>query len=146
MSSAVMIPAGMTFLAVFMIVMVASDIGIEKQFAGKQGIYCFIAEAGDAAVKPDTCIGKSYLCTAADPAADQSIDTQIGKHPSQCTVTASVGIPYFGRNDSSVFCCVDLELFGMAEVLKDSSVFISYCNFHGSMTPYISFLIFDFLH
>ena len=59
-------------------------------------------------------------------------------------VTASVRVRNLGRNDLTVLYCVDLKLLGVSEVLKDLSVFISYCNFHNINLHFIIF--FDLSH
>ena len=45
-------------------------------------------------------------------------------------MTASIRVRDLGGNDLTVLYRVDLKLLGMSEVLKNLSVFISYCNFH----------------
>ena len=45
-------------------------------------------------------------------------------------MTAAVSIDHFAIDDFSVLGGINLKLFGMAEVLEDLSVLISYCNLH----------------
>ena len=113
-----------------MVVVVARYVGIKSERAVKQRIGCGIAIPADSAVKLDTCHSKCHLCTTADPSANKCINTQRGKKSCKRSVTAAVGIDYFTVYDFSVFCGINLKLLGVTKVLKDLSVFVSYCNFH----------------
>ena len=130
MRSAAVTTAGVSFFAVIVIVMIASDLGVEVQFICKQSIYRLVARAADTAEKLNARTLKSHLSTAANPAADQYRYVLLREKSHKCTVTVSVRIHYLGRNDLTVLYRVDLKLLGMSEVLKDLSVIISYCNFY----------------
>ena len=49
---------------------------------------------------------------------------------SQCAVTASIGIDYFGTYNLAICNVIDLECFCVSKVLKNFSIFISNCNLH----------------
>ena len=70
-AAAAVVAAGMAFAV--MIVVIAANIGIKAQGAGKQICNCSICVATAAAVQSDACLLKCRLSTAADTAADQNI-------------------------------------------------------------------------
>lgn len=112
------------------VVMITPDIGVEIQLTCCQCFCCCISAAGNTTVKPDTRIAECHLRTATDAAADQGIHLQGAQNTCQCTMAAAVCVYHFGRYNFSVFHIVDFELFGVAEVLKYTSVFISDCDSH----------------
>ena len=135
--TATVVVAGVTFtvmvvmvVMVVVIVVVALYVEVKSERSAEQRSGCGIAIPTDSAVKLDACLGKRHLCAAADAAANKCINTERGKKSCKSSVTAAVGIDYFTIYDFSVFCGINLKLLGMAEVLKDMSVFVSYCNFH----------------
>lgn len=123
------------------VVMIAPDIGVEVQLACCQCFCCCISVAGNTTVKPDTRIAECHLRTAANTAADQGIHLQGAQNACQRTMTAAIGVHDFRRNDSSIFHIVDFKLFGVTEVLKDFSGFVSDCDSHNI----ISFRLFVYL-
>ena len=126
--AAAVVAAAMTFAVVS--VMIALYVGIKSKRTVKQCFNCCITGAARTAVKLDACLVKCDLCTAADASANKCVNTKRGKELRKCSMTAAVSIYYFTVYDFSVFCGINLKLLGMAEVLKDMSVFVSYCNFH----------------
>ena len=52
----------------------------------------------------------------------------------QRTMAAAARIHNLRRNDISIFHIIDFELFGVAEVLKYTSVFVSYCDSHNMIS------------
>ena len=126
--SAAVISAGM--LLSMMVVVVALYVGIKSKRTAKQCFDCGIRRATNTAVKFDSCLCQCHLCSAADAAANKSINTERRKKSCQCSVTATIGVNHFTIYNFSAFYCVNPKLLGMTEVLKDLSVFISYCNFH----------------
>ena len=121
MRSAAVTAAGVSFFAVLVIVMIASDLGVEVQFICKQSIYRLVARAADTAEKLNARTRKSHLRTASNAATDQNRHTLLRKESRKCSVTASVCIHDLGRNDLTVLYRVDLKLLGMSEVLKKLS-------------------------
>ena len=126
--SAAVISAGM--LLSMMVVVVALYVGIKSKRTAEQCFDCGIRRATNTAVKLDSCLCQCHLCATADAAANKCVNAERGKKSCKCSVTATVGIHYFAAYNFSVLCVINLKLFGMAEVLKDLSVFVSYCNFY----------------
>ena len=96
----------------------------------------FICIACHTAIQLDSCRCQCHLCTAADAAANQRVNTVFRQETCQCTVTAAVG-----RNNSSVLhravlYIVNLKCFRVSEVLKNLSVFIRYCDSH-CLSPFL---------
>ena len=126
--SATVISAGMPLTV--LVVVVARYVGIKSKRTAKQCFDCGVRGAADTAVKLDSCLCQCHLCATADAAANKSINTKRRKKSCQCSVTATIGVNHFTIYNFSAFYCVNLKLLGVAEVLKNLSVFISYCNFH----------------
>lgn len=89
MASTAVITTGVT--ASLMIVMIAADIRIITQAAGKKSCNCVIRISAAAAVKPDACLRQCILSAAADAAADQRVHTVPGQETGQRAVVAAVG-------------------------------------------------------
>ena len=117
-------------LAVVMVVVIAFGFGVIVQAVGEEGRYSFVCITVDAAVQLDACLSKCRLRTAPDAAANEDVCLQCRKKSCQGTVSAAVGIYNFCIYDLAVLYLIELKLCGVTEVLKDLSVFISYCNFH----------------
>ena len=124
-----MVAAGVAFTVV-MVVVIALDIGIKFQGAGKHRLHRGIRIAGHAAEQPDTGLCQCHLRAAANTAADQNVHIQSVQNPCQCAVTAAAGVYHRGGNDLVVRHLVDLELLGVTKVLEDLTVLIGNCNFH----------------
>ena len=122
MASTAVITTGVT--ASLMIVMIAADIRIITQAAGKKSCNCVIRISAAAAVKPDACLRQCVLSAATDAAADQSIDSVLNQKAGKSAMTAAIGIDHFCIGDRSVFHFINLKLFGVSEMLKNFSVFI----------------------
>ena len=110
--------------------MVASRIRIIFQTACGQCLRRGIRAAGHTGIQPDPGFRQRHLSTAADPAADQGIRLGCLQETGQCAVTASVGIYNLFPDNGSVFHIIQFELFGVAKVLEDFSLFIRYCDSH----------------
>lgn len=134
MASTAVITTGVT--ASLMIVMIAADIRIITQAAGKKSCNCVIRISVAAAVKPDACLRQCVLSAAADAAADQSIDSVLNQKAGKSAMTAAIGIDHFCIGDRSVFHFINLKLFGVSEMLKNFSVFISNCDFHNVLVSF----------
>jgi hypothetical protein len=130
MRSAAVTTTGVSFFTMFVVVVIASNLGIEVQLIRKQCVNRIVTRTADTAEKLNARTRKSHLRTASNAATDQNRHTLLRKESRKCSVTASVCIHDLGRNDLTVLYRVDLKLLGMSEVLKNLSVFISYCNFH----------------
>ena len=114
MLAAAVVTAGVTFLAVLVVMVVTVNIGIVAQISVEQCAHRRISVSADTAVELDACFGQSRLCTAADATANQSVHAVLHQEACQCAVTAAVGINNFRMNDFAVRSFIKLELFGDA--------------------------------
>ena len=138
MIAAAVVTADVTSFAVRMVMVVTVNIGIVVQTSAEQCVHRCVSVPADTAVELDTRLGQSCLRTAADASANQSVHTVLHQEACQCTVTAAVGVNDFRMSDFAVRSFINLELFSVAEMLKNLTVFIGNCNFHNG----ISFTIF----
>ena len=134
MLTAAVITAGVTSLAVLMVMVVTVNIGIVAQISAEQCTHCCVSVPTDTAVELDARFGQSRLCTAADASANQSVHSVLHQKACQCTVTAAVGINNFRMNNLAVRSFIKLELFCVTEMLKNLTVFIGNCNFHNGFS------------
>ena len=138
MIAAAVVTAGVTSFAVRMVMVVTVNIGIVAQISAEQCAHRCVSVPADTAVELDARFGQSCLRTAADASANQSVHAVLHQEACQCAVTAAVGVNDFRMSDFAVHSFIKLELLGVAEMLKDLTVFIGNCNFHNR----ISFAIF----
>jgi len=130
MCAAAVITTVVFAVAVFMVMMVASDIWVIAKTVHKQSFHCCITGAAYTAIEFDACICKSCLCTAAYSAADKNISTDNFQKTSQSTMSLTICVNHFGRYNFVAFNFINFELRCMTKVLEHLSVFISNCNFH----------------
>ena len=123
--------AGMTAFAMLMVMMIAADIGVIAKAAGKQRVHRCIRFTGNPAVELDARFRQSDLCAAAYAAADQDVYALLHQKTCQCAVTAAICIDDFRGDDAAIRHVIELELLGVTKVLKNLTVFISDCDFHG---------------
>ena len=86
-------------VAFAMVVVIAADIGVIAEHTVDKALNRTVCIAADAAVKLDAGFLECILCTAADAATDESVHTQRGEQAGQSSVTAAIGIDYFGREN-----------------------------------------------
>ena len=134
MLAAAVVTAGVTGFAVRMVMVVTVNIGIVAQASAEQCVHRRVSVPADTAVELDARFGECCLRTAADAAADQSIHAMLHQEACQRAVTAAVGINDFRMDDFAVRSFIKLELFGVAEMLKNLTVFIGNCNFHNGIS------------
>ena len=148
MIAAAVVTAGVTSFAVRMVMVVTVNIGIVAQISAKQCAHRCVSVPADTAVELDARLGQCCLRTAADASADQSVYTVLHQEACQCAVTTAIGVNDFRMSDFTVRSFIKLELFGMAEMLKDLAVFIGNCNFHNgfSFAIFIGFFRVASLH
>ena len=91
MLAAAVVTAGVTSLAVLMIMVVTVNIGIVAQISVEQCAHRSISVPADTAVELDARFGQSCLRTAADASANQSVHAVLHQEDCQCAVTAAVG-------------------------------------------------------
>ena len=132
--AAAVVTAGVTSLAVLMVMVVTVNIGIVAQTSVEQCAHRRISVPADTAVELDARFGECCLRTAADASANQSVHTVLHQEACQCAVTASIGIDYFGTYNLVICNVIDLECFCVSKVLKNFSIFISNCNLHNDIS------------
>jgi len=151
-SAAVVLTATAVFtasviLAVMMVMVVAFGIGIISKVPCNKALYRLVCISVDTAIELNACLGKCHLCTAANAAADQHIDIELGKKTGECAMSASVGVDDLCRKNSIPVYGINLELLRMAKVLKNFTITISYCDFHLMISFRFVFSLFkDFLN
>ena len=122
--------AAVLTVTMLMVVMVAANIGIISQPVCQEGLDRLVRIAPDAAVKPDTGIGKGHLSAAADAAADQDLHAVSGQKACQCPMSTAFGGQHPGAYDGIALDLIELKICRMAKVLKNIFAVIGYRNFH----------------
>ena len=92
MLTAAVVTAGVTFLAMLVVMVITVNIGVVAQTSAEQCVHRSVSVPADTAVELDTCFGECCLCTVADASANQSVHAVLHQEACQCAVTASVGI------------------------------------------------------
>ena len=132
MLAAAMISAAVPAFSMGMLMMLAAHKRIIDQFSFQQIFYRFLRFTGSSAVNLDPGLGQSLLGSAANAAANQRIHTLGCQKACQGAVPASGRIHQSFAADLSLCHFIDLKLLGMAEMLKNTPVFIRYRYFHFS--------------
>lgn len=83
--------AGVAALAVLVVVMAATNVGVIAERAREQRVDRLIRFAADAAVELNARFRQRHLSAAADAAADQRVHTVPGQENGQRAVAAAVG-------------------------------------------------------
>lgn len=135
MPAAVVLAAAAVFtasviLAVMMVMVVTFGIGIISKVPCNKALYRFVCISVDTAIELNACLCKCHLCTAANAPADQHIYIELGKKTGKCAVSASVGVDDLCRKNFIPFNGINLKLLRVAEVLKNFTITVSYCDFH----------------
>ena len=78
MLAAAVATAGVTFLAVLVVMVVTVNIGIVAQISAEQCVYRRVSLPADTAIELDPRFGQSRLRTAADASANQSVHAVLG--------------------------------------------------------------------
>ena len=134
MLTAAVVTAGVTSFAVLVVMVITVNIGIMAQISAEQCAHRRVSVPADTAVELDARFGQSCLRTAADASANQSVHTVLHQEACQRAVTTAVGINDFCMDDFAVHSFIKLELFSVAEMLKDLTAFIGNCNFHNGIS------------
>ena len=109
MLAAAVVTAGVTGLAVLVVMVVTVNIGVIAQISAEQCAHRRVSVPADTAVELDARFGQSCLCTAADASADQSVHTVLHQEACQCAVTAAVGVNDLRMRDFAVRSFIKLE-------------------------------------
>jgi len=151
-SAAVVLTATAVFtasviLVVMMVMVVAFGIGIISKVPCNKALYRLVCISVDTAIELNTGLGKCHLCAAANAAADQHIHIESGKKARKCAMSAAIGIDHLsGKNFIPVYG-IKLKLLRVAEMLKNFTIAISYCDFHLMISFRFVFSLFkDFLN
>ena len=75
MLAAAVVTAGVTFLAMLVVMVATMNIGIVAQISAEQSAHRRVSVSADTAVELDTRFGECCLRTAADASANQSVHT-----------------------------------------------------------------------
>ena len=134
----VMMPTVALMVVVMMITMC---IRIIFQITLRESFCCRVRRALNTGIEFYTRIGQRHLRAHADATADQRVNFRCLKESGQRAVSASIGVYYLFSCDPAVLCVIQLELFGMTEMLEDFSVFIGDCDSHTCTSFLHDFLI-----
>jgi len=132
---------------VMMVMVVAFGIGIISKVPCNKALYRLVSISCDTAIELNAGLGKCHLRAAANAAADQHIDIELGKKPCECAMSAAIGIDYLsGKNFIPVYG-INLKLLCVTEVLKNFTIAIGYCDFHLMISfRFVLSLLSDFLN
>ena len=136
---AAMSAAGMCFA--IMVMVITADMGIVVQGPRQQRFDGIVCAAADATIKLNARLSQRRLCATANAATDQNIHTILRKKTRQSSMAAAIGRNHLGRCDRSLGYIIDLELFRVSKMLKYLSIFVSYCNFHFSISIHFIFCV-----
>ena len=95
MRTAAVVTAGVTFLAMLVVMVVTVNIGIVAQISAEQCVHRCVSVPADTAVELDARFGECCLRTAADASANQSVHAVLHQKACQCAVTAAVVVNDF---------------------------------------------------
>lgn len=130
MTSAAVGTAVMLTMAMLLVVMAASYVGIEFQRTIEQILDGFIGTARNAAIEVNRSSRQGLLSSAADAAGNDGIDFLGLQETDQGTVALTIGVDDVSLDDMAVFDIIDLEFFRMAEMLEYIPIFIRNCYSH----------------
>lgn len=120
----------MLTMAMLLVVMAASYVGIEFQRTIEQILDGFIGTARNAAIEVNRSSRQGLLSSAADAAGNDGIDFLGLQETDQGTVALTIGVDDVSLDDMAIFDIIDLEFFRMAEMLEYIPIFIRNCYSH----------------
>ena len=130
MTSAAVGTAVMFTMAMLLVVMAASYVGIEFQRTIEQILDGFIGTARNAAIEVNRSGLQGLLGSATDAAGNDGIDFLGLQEPDQGTVALTIGVDDVSLDDMPIFDIINLEFFRMAEMLEYIPIFIRNCYSH----------------
>lgn len=130
MTSAAVGAAVVLTMAMLLVVMAASYVGIEFQRTIEQILDGFIGTARNAAIEVNRSSRQGLLSSAADAAGNDGIDFLGLQETDQGTVALTIGVDDVSLDDMAIFDIIDLEFFRMAEMLEYIPIFIRNCYSH----------------
>lgn len=135
MTSAAVGTAVMFTMAMLLVVMAASYVGIEFQRTIEQILDGFIGTARNAAIEVNRSGLQGLLGSAADAAGNDGIDFLGLQETDQGTVALTMGVDDVSLDDMAIFDIIDLEFFRMAEMLEYIPIFIRNCySYHNNFS------------
>lgn len=135
MTSAAVGTAVMFTMAMLLVVMAASYVGIEFQRTIEQILDGFIGTARNAAIEINRSGLQGLLGSAADAAGNDGIDFLGLQETDQGTVALTMGVDDVSLDDMAIFDIIDLEFFRMAEMLEYIPIFIRNCySYHNNFS------------
>ena len=135
MTSAAVGTAVMFTMAMLLVVMAASYVGIEFQRTIEQILDGFIGTARNAAIEVNRSCRQGLLGSAADAAGNDGIDFLGLQETDQGTVALTIGVDDVSLDDMAIFDIIDLEFFRMAEMLEYIPIFIRNCySYHNNFS------------
>ena len=135
MTSAAVGTAVMFTMAMLLVVMAASYVGIEFQRTIEQILDGFIGTARNAAIEVNRSGCQGLLGSAADAAGNDGIDFLGLQETDHGTVALTIGVDDVSLDDMAIFDIIDLEFFRMAEMLEYIPIFIRNCySYHNNFS------------
>ena len=135
MTSAAVGTAVMFTMAMLLVVMAASYVGIEFQRTIEQILDGFIGTACNAAIEVNRSGRQGLLGSATDGAGNDGIDFLGLQGTDQGTVALTIGVDDVSLDDMAIFDIIDLEFFRMAEMLEYIPIFIRNCySYHNNFS------------
>ena len=132
--SAAVIAAGMTFFVaaagMFLPVVVTHGIGIVDKIACDKRRCVLVGISHGAGIDLNAGLSESVSGAAANPAADELCDAEVGKKTRKSPVAGAVCGDDLAVYNLPVFDVIHFKRLGMSEMLKNFSVLISYCKLH----------------
>ena len=119
------------------VMMAAAEIFTHLQSIVDKGFCNFAHIAFGAAHHQDECLFESVDGTAADTAADKSVNLFLSQQSGKGSVSGVAGGNDFFAGDLAAFCFKDGEFGGVSEMLEHLMVFTGNCNFHFTVFSYI---------
>ena len=130
MTSAAVGTAVMFTMAMLLVVMAASYVGIEFQRTIEQILDGFIGTARNAAIEVNRSGRQGLLGSATDAAGNDGIDFLGRQETDQGTVALTFGVDDVSLDDMPIFDIKILEFFRMPEMLEYIPIFIRNCYSH----------------
>ena len=135
MTSAAVGTAVMFTMAMLLVVMAASYVGIEFQRTIEQILDGFIGTACNAAIEVNRSGRQGLLGSATDAAGSDGIDFLGLQATDPGTVALPSGVDDVSLDDMAIFDIIDLEFFRMAEMLEYIPIFIRNCySYHNNFS------------
>ena len=118
-------------MAMMLPVVAAHHVGVEGELARQQVGHGLVGAARYPAVEGDSGLGQGGFGSPADAAADEGVHALAPEQAGQSPVAAAAAVQYRAGGHLAVLHLIDLEGLGVTEVLKDLSVVVGNCDFHG---------------